>query len=163
MLLLTPVFVLLFDVKMTAVKKVCTRHAWAFHTHVVWVLTHWKLANLYKTKFQSHHSIPNAKDPRIWQIIIHNFASARLLSNGNQQTNWILKMWYSSCCKYISRIRRGQGPKKDWKAKKTFFVFERLEEVQQGPGRASWQLHWDAKLTLLQSEEVWSGMVFVEQ
>ena len=86
-------------------------------------LTHWKLANLYKTNFQSHPSIQNAKDHRIWQTWNHNFASARPLSKGKQQTNWILKMWYSKCYIEIWRIRTGQGQKNDWKAKKTFKIW----------------------------------------
>ena len=37
-------------------------------------------------------------------------------------------MWYSSCYKEIWRIRRGQGQKKDWKAKKTFKIWVRVSQ-----------------------------------
>ena len=66
MSLLTPVFVWLFHVKMTAVKKVYYTR-FAQDMNYIHMLYEFNSLEAWKTKFQSNHSIQNAKDHRIWQ------------------------------------------------------------------------------------------------
>ena len=108
-------------------------------------LTHWKLANLYKTNFQSHNSIKNAKI-----IILHQQShSQREIS---KQTG------YSRCgIQAVIKKCEESGEVKDKKRTgRPRKLSEFLRETGGSPARtwlSIWQLHRDAELTLLQSEE----------
>lgn len=82
-------------------------------------VTLWELANIDGTDLLTDHMLPfKMANIRIWETLNHIFASSRWLSKGNQQTNWILKMWNSSTFSRKWQNQRRSRTRKNWKARK---------------------------------------------
>lgn len=133
-------------IKMTAGKKVYytrfVQDILEYYIHMLLEFNSLEACQLLTTSF-------NFKIPKITELDGKNYIFCISKGTLKGQTNWILL--YSSCYKEMWGIR-GQGQKKDWwEVSQEFLLWETRSPASTWLN--IWQLHRDAKLTLLLSEE----------